>query len=110
MVGDDDLRGMKGQAPDVILVKKHYQRKNRARKRNWRLREMRKEPASEAPKRNEVERSQRDYEDFMQELEEDPEMRAKSVQSHNAASFTPFVGPTLFAISLPRLVLMMSGA
>ncbi|CCH44784.1 60S ribosomal export protein [Wickerhamomyces ciferrii] len=66
--------------PDVILVKKHYQRKTR-KNRNWKLKRMAREHqdivANEDSRaaRQEMERAEKDYEVFLQELEEDQEMR-----------------------------------
>jgi len=66
--------------PDVILVKKHYQRKTR-KNRNWKLKRMAKEHADivanedSRAARQEAERAEKDYEIFLQELEEDQEMR-----------------------------------
>ncbi|ODV97582.1 hypothetical protein PACTADRAFT_100 [Pachysolen tannophilus NRRL Y-2460] len=70
-------------APDVVLVKKHYQRKNKKSKnRQWKLKRMAREhkdivaanTESRAAKQD-AERAERDYELFLQELEEDAEMR-----------------------------------
>ncbi|KAL6943262.1 ribosome-binding protein [Hanseniaspora osmophila] len=68
--------------PDVILVKKLYIRKTK-RNRNWKLKRMAKEHKeidasmdySSRQQKQEMERAERDYELFLQELEEDPEMR-----------------------------------
>ncbi|KAG8948749.1 hypothetical protein FRC04_009360 [Tulasnella sp. 424] len=73
--------------PDVVLVKKTYPvRRKRNRHRNWKLKSIAKE-AEEGPEafgRGAVgrrggldqERVEKDYENFLQELEEDPELRA----------------------------------
>ena len=68
--------------PDVVLVKKLYQRKTK-KSRNWKLKRMAKEhkdiDASQdynnRSQRQEMERAERDYELFLQELEEDSELR-----------------------------------
>lgn len=68
--------------PDVVLVKKLYIRKTR-KNRNWKLKRMAREhkeiEASEdytsRQQKQEMERAERDYELFLQELEEDQEMR-----------------------------------
>ncbi|KAH3674211.1 hypothetical protein WICMUC_003453 [Wickerhamomyces mucosus] len=66
--------------PDVILVKKYYQRKTR-RNRNWKLKRMAREHndirANEESRaaKQEQERAEKDYELFLQELEEDQELR-----------------------------------
>lgn len=77
------------RVPDVILVKKSYQRRKTKNNRNWKLRRMAKEHndivgdthrgnhgehVSRAQKQD-IERSERDYELFLQELEEDEELR-----------------------------------
>lgn len=68
--------------PEVILVKKYYPRKTRkSRNRSWKLKRMAKEHndivANEESRqaRQEQERAERDYELFLQELEEDEELR-----------------------------------
>lgn len=68
--------------PDVVLVKKLYIRKTR-KNRNWKLKRMAKEhkeiDASMdyglKQQRQEIERAEKDYELFLQELEEDSELR-----------------------------------
>lgn len=68
--------------PEVILVKKFYPRTSRKSKsRNWKLKRMAREHkdieanADSRAAKQEQERAERDYEVFLQELEEDPEMR-----------------------------------
>lgn len=68
--------------PDVVLIKKFYQRKSR-KNRNWKLKRMAREhkdiEASQdynnRAQKQEVERAEKDYELFLQELEEDVELR-----------------------------------
>lgn len=69
---------------DVVLVKKHYMRSNkRAKNRHWKLKRMANERkdivATEVldsrQARQEQERAEKDYEMFLQELEEDDELR-----------------------------------
>ncbi|KAK9454161.1 NMD3 family-domain-containing protein [Dipodascopsis uninucleata] len=71
--------------PEVILVKKSYPRKKRNKGRNWRLKRMAKEynemedsgsALSAKQKQIEQDRVERDYELFLQELEEDRELRS----------------------------------
>jgi len=62
--------------PDVILVKKHYPRKKARKNRNWRLRRMAREESEMAPRKQDQERLERDYEMFLRDVEEDVEMRA----------------------------------
>jgi len=75
-IPEEALAMLKGrQLPDVILVRKTYpSRKNRQAKRVFKLKELRKEAADNV-KKGDAERAAQDYEDFMQELEEDPELR-----------------------------------
>lgn len=68
--------------PDVILVKKHFPRKTRKSKnRQWKLKRMAKEHSDivandeSRQAKQEQERAERDYELFLQELEEDEELR-----------------------------------
>lgn len=76
---EDDMVGMRGQQlPEIILVKKSYpnRRKNSRGARHWRLKALAKE--QELQRRNaELAKEARDYEEFLQELEEDPEMRGQ---------------------------------
>lgn len=68
--------------PDVVLVKKQYIRKTR-KNRSWKLKRMAREhkeiEASQdytsRQQKQEMERAEKDYELFLQELEEDAEMR-----------------------------------
>lgn len=60
--------------PDVILVKKTYERKNRARKRKWKLKQLALEEDVGARRDPQREDAEREY--FLQELEQDAELRA----------------------------------
>ncbi|KAF9580351.1 hypothetical protein BGW38_003041 [Lunasporangiospora selenospora] len=63
--------------PDVILVKKAYpshRKKNKAR--SWGLRQLRKEEEDMAPRKQEQSKQQQDFEMFLRDLEEDPELRS----------------------------------
>ncbi|CUM62913.1 uncharacterized protein PRCAT00000473001 [Priceomyces carsonii] len=69
-------------APEVILVKKHYPRKSRKSKnRQWKLKRMAREHndiianTESRQARQDQERAERDYEIFLRELEEDEELR-----------------------------------
>ncbi|QLG73002.1 hypothetical protein HG535_0E00860 [Zygotorulaspora mrakii] len=70
------------RVPDVVLVKKLYRRQTR-KNRNWKLKRMAKEHKdidaaqdySSRAQKQEMERAERDYEVFLQELEEDSELR-----------------------------------
>ncbi|KAG7705349.1 hypothetical protein KL930_003890 [Ogataea haglerorum] len=78
--------------PDVVLVKKHYVRSNKRMKhRNWKLKRMANEHkdlvadeiVDSRQARQEAEKAERDYELFLQELEEDQELR-KTVNLYRA--------------------------
>lgn len=62
--------------PDVILVKKFYARKKKSKSRNWRLRRMNKDEGEMLPRKQDQERTERDYEMFLRDVEEDSEMRS----------------------------------
>lgn len=62
--------------PDVMLVKKHYLRKNKKNKsRNWRLKRMNKVEGEVLPKKQDQERMERDFEMFLRDVEEDADLR-----------------------------------
>ncbi|EGC39957.1 hypothetical protein DICPUDRAFT_147142 [Dictyostelium purpureum] len=76
---DSDLIGLKKNKylPDFVLVKKTYPGKNDFRfKRHYYYKQIEKE-GIENPKKFDIERMERDKEDFLNEIEEDPEMRSK---------------------------------
>jgi nonsense-mediated mRNA decay protein 3 len=62
--------------PDVVLVKKHYARKQKHKNRNWRLRRMNKDEGELLPKKADQDRLERDYEMFLRDVEEDTELRS----------------------------------
>lgn len=84
----DSLRA--GSAPDVVLVKKHYPGKRKNRGRKWKLKRMAKEHNIEDDahvSKNDLDRAERDYEMFLQELEEDKELRSDvNMYKSNAAN------------------------
>eukprot|EP00242_Pyramimonas_sp_CCMP2087_P000128 CAMPEP_0198196994 /NCGR_PEP_ID=MMETSP1445-20131203/593_1 /TAXON_ID=36898 /ORGANISM="Pyramimonas sp., Strain CCMP2087" /LENGTH=498 /DNA_ID=CAMNT_0043866123 /DNA_START=578 /DNA_END=2074 /DNA_ORIENTATION=- len=82
---DPELEKYRGklQLPDVVLVRKSYAEKRRKRRakgksaaRAWTLKRMDVE-AEESNKKVDSEKMEAERERFMEELEEDPEMRAK---------------------------------
>ena len=80
--------------PEVVLVKKHYERKSKKSKyRNWKLKRMAKEynEMDDATRqaRQEQEKAERDYELFLQELEEDEELR-QTVNMYKAPTQAQF--------------------
>jgi nonsense-mediated mRNA decay protein 3 len=99
-----------GRIPDIILVKKTYpNRRKKSKARNWQLKSMAKEAGEEGEASasgkgvvgrmggRDMKKVEQDYELFLRDLEEDPEMRAgvnlykarKDVRMAN-----PEVGPT----------------
>ena len=81
--------------PEVVLIKKHYVRKSKKSKyRNWKLKRMAREHneimANEDSRqaKQEQERAERDYELFLQELEEDQELR-KTINLYKAGEEAP---------------------
>ncbi|KAF4455569.1 nuclear export sequence-containing nonribosomal [Fusarium albosuccineum] len=62
--------------PDVVLVKKHYPRRRRNRKRNWKLKRMNKDEGELLPKQADQDRLEQEYEQFLRDVEEDDELRA----------------------------------
>jgi len=67
----DHLRNV--DLPDIVLIKKHYKKKNRAKKRAFRLHTLKKTRDQE-PSKQELKRMEEDYEAFVQQVEEDPDM------------------------------------
>lgn len=63
------------QIPDVMLVKKHYARKRKPKSRSWKLKRMNKDEGELLPKKADQERMDADYEMFLRDVEEDPELR-----------------------------------
>lgn len=63
------------QIPDVMLVKKHFARKKKSKSRNWRLKRMAKDEGELLPKKADQDRMDADYEMFLRDVEEDPELR-----------------------------------
>lgn len=63
------------QIPDVLLVKKHYARKHKSKSRAWRLKRMAKDEGELLPKKADQDRMDADYEMFLRDVEEDPELR-----------------------------------
>lgn len=61
--------------PDVMLVKKQYTRRKPNKARNWRLKRMDKEESEMAPRRQDQDKLERDFELFLRDVEEDNELR-----------------------------------
>ena len=76
-VEDADLEKL---LPEVMLVKKSYSdRRRKSRRRLWRLRQLEKEsePGVQRGRHMDTTAYEAEYEEFMQELEEDPGMRSQ---------------------------------
>ncbi|XP_038052083.1 60S ribosomal export protein NMD3-like [Patiria miniata] len=71
-VNDANLEQMKSDVlPDVVLIKKHYgNHQKRHRRRNWKLKSLRKEEEGVDP-----DKADRDYIGFLEDLEEDVDYR-----------------------------------
>jgi len=64
-----------GQIPDVLLVRKVYPRRKKNKTRNWRLRRMAREEGEMLPRKQDQAKEELDYEQFLRDVEEDPELR-----------------------------------
>ena len=62
--------------PDVVLVKKSYERKKKNKSTNWRLKRMAKDEGEMKPRKQDQERMEMDYEMFLRDVEEDTELRS----------------------------------
>ncbi|KAJ8113619.1 hypothetical protein ONZ43_g5114 [Nemania bipapillata] len=62
--------------PDVVLVKKHFPNRRRNRKRQWKVKRMAKDEGELLPKKADQERMDREFEQFLQDIEQDEEFRA----------------------------------
>jgi len=73
---DELVRLSKKQLPDLILVKKYFpNRRKKQKPRHWQLKNLDMEAAD--LKKQERNKKDNDYEKFLQELEEDPELRSQ---------------------------------
>ena len=61
--------------PDVMLVKKYYPRKKKAKSRSWKLKRMDRDEGELLPKKADQERLEADFEMFLRDVEEDTELR-----------------------------------
>ncbi|KAH9883808.1 NMD3-domain-containing protein [Xylariomycetidae sp. FL2044] len=62
--------------PDVVIVKKHYPNRRRNRKRHWKVRRMAKDEGELLPKKTDQDRMDREFEQFLRDIEEDEEFRS----------------------------------
>jgi len=77
-VNDTDMDSLKGKSlrSDVVLIKKVYpERRRQVKKRHWGLSKL--EIEAEEGHRNDEQKKMRNMEEFMRDLEEDPEMRSQ---------------------------------
>lgn len=73
----EDSSKLSSTIPDVVLVKKHYQRSKKSKnKRTWRVKRMAKEEGEMLPRKQDQERMERDFEMFLRDVEEDSDLRA----------------------------------
>jgi len=73
---EDDLVSLKGRnLPDVVLVKKVFpNRKSKSKKRIWKLKRL--ELEEEGGRKGTEAKAEQEYEEFLRDLEEDPELRS----------------------------------
>lgn len=72
-INDDNLDAMKTEfVPDVVLVKKYYDSQKRSRKRKWKLQHL-----EEGGAGKDTDSVNRDYQEFLEDLEEDPIYRER---------------------------------
>jgi len=69
----EDSKQYGSTIPDLVLVKKFYPRKKKTR--NWKLKRMAQEESEMAPTKQSQDRTERDYEMFLRDVEEDKELR-----------------------------------
>eukprot|EP00826_Nyctotherus_ovalis_P015626 TRINITY_DN1445_c0_g2_i2.p1 TRINITY_DN1445_c0_g2~~TRINITY_DN1445_c0_g2_i2.p1 ORF type:complete len:570 (+),score=180.44 TRINITY_DN1445_c0_g2_i2:177-1886(+) len=73
-----EIEGLTKELPDLIIVKKKRMRKRANQKRIWKLKQIEKEPMEDTKVNKKLEeRNEKDYEEFLEELEENPELRSK---------------------------------
>lgn len=71
----EESKQYSGTIPDVVLVKKHYPARKKGKSRNWKLKRMGREESEMKPRKQDVDRDEVDYEQFLRDLEADPELR-----------------------------------
>jgi hypothetical protein len=75
---NDDVKiSKKHGLPAVCLVRKSYPKRNRAGRRAFALKHLPKEESEAPPKKMDLLRSEQEMEEFLNEIEEDPEMQGK---------------------------------
>ncbi|CAB1347807.1 unnamed protein product [Coregonus sp. 'balchen'] len=86
-VNDEFLNKMNPSHIPDVLIKKSYNRSKRVKRRNWKLKEMDKDREGMAPE------DERQYQDFLEDLEEDEALR-KNVNIFRDASKIPVESDT----------------
>ena len=61
--------------PDVVVVKKHFPNRRRNRKRHWKVKRMARDEGELLPKKADQDRMEREFEQFLRDIEEDDEFR-----------------------------------
>lgn len=74
-IADEDLKTFKGELPEVVLVKKSFARKNRKAKRKFKIKKMAIDAPDKPLKKSELQKTENDFETFLEDLEEDSDMR-----------------------------------
>lgn len=85
----EESKQYSGTIPDVVLVKKHYPLRRKNKSRNWRLKRMAREESDMKPRKQDQDRDEVDYEQFLQDLEADPELREGLKLYRNKDSVQP---------------------
>ncbi len=71
----EDSKQYSGTIPDVVLVKKYYGARKKGKSRNWKLKRMARQESEMKPRKQDVDRDEVDYEQFLRDLEADEELR-----------------------------------
>eukprot|EP00831_Metopus_contortus_P039677 TRINITY_DN3108_c0_g1_i1.p1 TRINITY_DN3108_c0_g1~~TRINITY_DN3108_c0_g1_i1.p1 ORF type:complete len:213 (+),score=43.44 TRINITY_DN3108_c0_g1_i1:456-1094(+) len=73
-----EVEGIKDKIPDVVIVKKCFVKRHSKRNRRiWKLKHIEKEAMEDKEiTKKQLEKNEQEYEEFMQELEESPELRS----------------------------------
>lgn len=74
--------------PDVVLVKKQFPRRIQKRARNWKLKKMEGVEEVAPTRKTDLSKEERDYEQFLDDLEEDRELRAQ-IDLYKDENFRP---------------------
>eukprot|EP01091_Cochliopodium_minus_P006495 TRINITY_DN1641_c0_g1_i3.p2 TRINITY_DN1641_c0_g1~~TRINITY_DN1641_c0_g1_i3.p2 ORF type:complete len:195 (-),score=63.70 TRINITY_DN1641_c0_g1_i3:26-610(-) len=73
---DSDIQSVKGHLPSVVVISKSYpKRRKRKNTRYWKLKSMTKD--EDQHKKNDSKKREKDYEEFLDELDQEPELRSE---------------------------------